>query len=79
MRREFISKMVPLKRGLKAKSMGAFKVKRIVLDWIGVDFILSDQAVPEIFHFKHDVDASIVIIFIGNFDVNSLKATSFQS
>ena len=54
-----------LKRGLKAKSMGVFKVwrSRIVLDYIGVDSILFDPAVPEIFYIKHDVGASNVMNF----------------
>ena len=46
------------KRRLKAKSMGIFKVKRIVFDVFGVDFIHIDPAVPEISYFKHDVGAS---------------------
>ena len=38
--------------------MGVFKVKGIVLNKIGVDSILLDLAVPEIFDFKHDEGAS---------------------
>ena len=37
----------------------------------GVNFILLDQAVPEIFYFKHDIGDSIIIIFIGNPDVDN--------
>ena len=43
------------KRGLKAKSIGVFRVWPIVL---------------EIFYFKHDVSASNIIIFIGNSDAD---------
>ena len=68
--------MATLKRGLKTKSMGVSKVTPIAQDWIKVDSILLDPAVPEIFHFKHDVDASNVIIFIGNADVYSLSVVS---
>ena len=62
-----------LKRRLNAKSMGEFTVKQIVLDYIGIDSILFDPAVSDIFYFKHDAGASSVIIFIGNPDVDSLK------
>ena len=55
--------MNQLKRGLKAKSMGVFKVRPIAYDQIGVDSILFNPAVPEIFYFKHDVRASNVINF----------------
>ena len=37
----------------------------------GVNFILLDPAVPEIFYFKHDIGDSIIIIFIGNPDVDN--------
>ena len=47
--------------------MGVSKVKRIVLDWIGVDSILFDSAVPEIFYFQHYVGASNVINFNNSF------------
>ena len=56
--------------------MGIFKVGRIALDYIGVDSILFDRAIPEIFYFKYDVDASDhsdVLVFIGNPDVDSLS------
>ena len=53
-------------RELKAKSLGVFTVRRMVLDQISVDCILFDRAVPEIFYFKHDV---------GSSDVNFLLAT----
>ena len=60
---------VKLKRGLNSKSIGLFKVTAITLDWIGVDSILLDPAVLKIFYFKHDVGASIFLIFIGNPEV----------
>ena len=66
-----------LKQRLKAKSMGVSKVRPIAQNYIGVDFILFDSAVSEIFCFKHDVGASNqsnAIIFIGNADVDSLRA-----
>ena len=47
----------------KAMAMEVFKVRRIVLDEIGVDSIFLDPAVPAIFYFKHDVGASNVINF----------------
>ena len=47
-----------LKRGLKAKSMRVSKVRAIVLDYIGINSIALDPAIPEIFYFKHDVRAS---------------------
>ena len=59
-----------------AKSIGVFKVGQIVLDYIGVDSILFDRAVPEIFSFKHNVGASNVVICIGNPDVDSLSIVS---
>ena len=40
------------------------------------DSILLNQALPEIFYFKHDVRASNVIIFIGNPDVDSPSVVS---
>ena len=54
----------------EGKSVGVSKVRPIVLYWIGVDSILFDPVVPEIFYFKHDVRASLIIIFIGNSDVS---------
>ena len=42
-----------------------------VLEYIGVDSIILDQAVQEIFYFKHDVDASLIIVFIHNPDVET--------
>ena len=35
--------------------MGVFKVRSIVLDYIGVDSIRFDSAVSEIFYFKHEL------------------------
>ena len=43
------------------------KIRPIECDLIGIDSILLDPAVPEISYFKHDVVASNVIIFTGNF------------
>ena len=54
--------------------MAVFKVRPITNDYIGADTIFFDPAVSEIFYFKHDVEVSIVIIFIGNPDVDSLCA-----
>ena len=53
--------------------MGIFKIRPIELDYIGVDSILFDPAVSEIFYFKHDVVASLIIIFIGNPDVDYIR------
>ena len=50
--------------------MQVSKVKTIVLDLIGVDSILLDPAVPEI---KHDLGASLIIIFIVNPDVDNIE------
>ena len=60
------------KQGLKAKSMMVFKVRTIVLDWIGFEFIHLYPAVLEIFHFKHDAGSFPIIIFIGNPDVGNI-------
>ena len=38
--------------------MGVFNVRQIVLDYIGIDSILFDLIVSEIFYFKHNVGAS---------------------
>ena len=51
------------------KLMGGSKDRSMAQDWIGVDSILLDPAIPEIlvFCFKHDAGAanrSNVIIFI---------------
>ena len=59
------------KRRLKAKLMGVFKVRTIALDYFGVDSILFDLAVPEIFYFKQYVKASLVVIFVGNPNVDN--------
>ena len=53
--------------------MGLTKVRPILLNCLGVDFILLDPAVPEIFYFKHDVGTSLIIIFIGNPDVENIR------
>ena len=47
----------------------------IVLHKIGVDFILLEPVVSEIFYFKHDVGASLIIIFICNPDVHNIGNT----
>ena len=47
------------------------KFRPIVLGYIHVDFILLDPAVPEIFHFKHDVGSFLILIFVGNPDVDN--------
>ena len=49
-----------LKRGLKAKSMGYLKLGQLhkTRYLIGIDSILLDPSVPEIFYFKHNVGAS---------------------
>ena len=60
-----------VKKGLKAKSMEVSEVRPIVLKKIGVDSILLDQAVPEIFYFEHDVGVSPIVLLIGNPDVNN--------
>ena len=44
----------------------------IVLDQIGVDFILLEPTVPEIFYFKHDVGYSIIMVFKGSPDVGNI-------
>ena len=38
-----------------------------------VNFIFLDPAVPAIFHFKHDVEAFLTIIFIANPDVDYIS------
>ena len=52
------------------------KVMAIVLHKIGVDSIYLDPAVPEIFHFKHRVGVSLIVIFIGNLDVDNIGDTT---
>ena len=61
-----------LKRELEAKSIKITKVRQIVLDSISVEFFLLNPAVPEIFYFKHDEGASLIIIFIGNPNVDNI-------
>ena len=41
--------------------------------YVGVDFVFLDPAFPEIFYFKHDVGASLIISFIGNPDVDNIR------
>ena len=54
--------------------MGISKVRVIVLNrnWVRVGSIFLNLAVPEIFCFKHDVVASLIIIFIDNPDVDDI-------
>ena len=40
---------------------------------MGVDFIVLDPAVPEIFYFKDDTRASLIIIFIGNPEIDNMR------
>ena len=44
--------------------MRVLKVKQIVSDWIGVDFIVFDPAVPEVFYFKHEPGISFMLYFL---------------
>ena len=43
-----------------------------MLDQIGADSILLDPAVSKIFYFKHDVEAYLISIFIGNSAVDNI-------
>ena len=52
--------------------MKLFKVIAIVLDYIGVYFILLDPAVPEIIFFKHHKGVTLIITFIGNPDIDDI-------
>ena len=38
-----------------------------------IDFILPDPADPKIFHFKDDVRASLIKIFIGNQEIDNKR------
>ena len=38
-----------------------------------IDFILFDPAVPEIFHFKDDVRASLIRIVIGKQEIDNKR------
>ena len=40
---------------------------------MGVDFVILDPAVPEIFYFKHDVRTALIIVLIGNPDVDIIS------
>ena len=53
-------------------TMGVSKVRAVILDKIGVDSILLDPAVPEIFYFKHHVGASPIIILVGSPNANNI-------
>ena len=61
-----------IKQGLNAKLTLVSEVMLIVLDEVGIDPILLDPAVLEIFYFKHDERASLIIIFIGNPDIDDI-------
>ena len=50
--------------------LGYLKLRQLYL--IGVDSILLHQAVSEIFYFKQNVGAFLLIIFIGNPDVSKI-------
>ena len=52
--------------------MRIYKVRPIVLDYIGNNFILLDPAVPEVFYFKLNIGAFLNLIFIGNPDVDNI-------
>ena len=56
--------------------MGVSKVKAIVLNKIGVDSILLDPAVHEIFDFKYDEGPLPFINFIGNPDIHTSATPS---
>ena len=56
--------------------MKKLEVNLFAFDEIGVDSILFDLTVPEIFYFKHDVVATNVIVFIGSPDVDILSVVS---
>ena len=48
----------------------------MVLDHIAADSILLHPVYPEIFYFKHGVESSLIIIFIGNPDVETSATLS---
>ena len=54
--------MVNVKQELKAKLMGVSKVRAITIDWLNIDSILLDPAIPEIFYVIHDLGASLIKI-----------------
>ena len=51
---------------------GGFKVWAIVLYYFGIVSILLDPAVPEILYLKHHIRASLIIIVVGNPDVDNI-------
>ena len=53
--------------------MGLFEVRAIALGYIGVDSIVFDKASPDIFYFKHDVGAFLIVIFDGNPNVGNIS------
>ena len=44
------------------------KVRPIILNQIGIASVLLDWAIPEIFSFKHHIEASLIIIGTPNVD-----------
>ena len=55
--------------------MEVSQVRTTVLNYISVDPIFLDLAVSEIFYFKHDLRAFLIIIFIGNPDIDNIGDT----
>ena len=56
----------------EGKINGLSTARPIILHYIGGDFILLDPAIPKIFYFKHDVGASLFIIFIAKSYVGNI-------
>ena len=65
--------LVTLERGLKGKSARFSQAWAIVLDYVAVGYVFLDLAVPEIFDFKNDVGASLIIMFIGNPGIENIS------
>ena len=59
-----------IKRGLKAKSKGYLKLGQLYC--ISIDSILLDETAPEIFYCKYNIEASMILIFISNPDVDNI-------
>ena len=51
--------------------LGQSKVRVIVLDWKGVDWIILDPPIPEIFYSSNHVGTSVIMLIIGNPDVDN--------
>ena len=64
-----------LKKEQKAK-MQVCKVRAIVQDFIGIDFVLLNPAFPKTFYFKHNPGAYLIMIFVGNSDCHNIDDTS---